>query len=224
MSREPQPRRHHHLSRESIARSALELIDRDGIEAFSVRKLAASLHVKPANLYPYAGDRESVLRDVLALLLEEIDLTVNPNAGWESHFVTGFLSLRAMALRHPRAFPLVVLARYDQWPLEQHMRTAKRSALAAGVPPDVHNRLSGLIDAYAIGALTLETQVLTKPDASADSPFAVSDESALELAPVNTDVAFEEDVRTIIAGFKTRNGMSTAPTVDGDVLPARDDD
>jgi AcrR family transcriptional regulator len=208
MARQPQPRRHHHLSRESIARAALELIDRDGIEAFSIRKLAASLHVKAANLYPYVPDRESVVQDVTALLLGEMDLSVDPNVGWEDHLVKNFLSLRAMALRHPRAFPLVVLARYDEWPLAQHLRKAERSNLAAGVPPENHGRLISVIDAYAIGLLTLVTQALA-PRHSPDSPFA--DEGGLEFAPNTTAETFEEDIRTIIAGFTARTDIGDGP-------------
>jgi AcrR family transcriptional regulator len=53
----PQPQ----LSRESILDAALVLIERDGIEALSMRRLAAELDVGTMTLYGYFADKRALL-------------------------------------------------------------------------------------------------------------------------------------------------------------------
>ena len=134
MSRSPTPRRHHHLGRESIARAALELIDRDGLPGLSMHKLAAELRVRATNLYPYVTDKESLLSDVLELLLSEVEVSERPGVGWEECAIAVGASLRAMALRHPHAFPLVALASDDDPAMISYSRRVDRLFVAAGLP------------------------------------------------------------------------------------------
>ena len=62
-----------HLSRETIARAALDLIDRHGPGAFTLRNLAAELGVGTSTLNGYACTCDDVVCDVVQLLFMEID-------------------------------------------------------------------------------------------------------------------------------------------------------
>jgi AcrR family transcriptional regulator len=209
MSSNATPRRHHHLNREGIARAALELIDRDGLAGLSMRRLAATLHVGATNLYPYVPGREELLRDVIALLLSEVDLSERPGLGWEECVVSVGASLRGMAMRHPHAFPLVASARYDEWPLIDYSRRVEHLFLSAGLPEQFLPPLASLLDAHATGYLLLATQVLTHPAADPVAGFAGGPVGPPRAAGVtNTPQEFEEGTRTIIAGFKQRNGIT----------------
>ena len=212
MSRNPTPRRHHHLGRESIARAALELIDRDGLARLSMHRLAAELHVRATNLYPYVTDKESLLHDVLELLLAEVDLSERPGVGWEECVLAVGVSLREMALRHPHAFPLVALASYDDPALVSYSRRVERLFVAAGLPEELLPRLATMLDPYSTGYLLVATQVLSNSSDGRKDAFG-PDQDRLERAAGLTGELQEyvEGTRAIIAGFKVRNGIETNP-------------
>jgi AcrR family transcriptional regulator len=201
ISRTPKARRHHHLTRENISRSALELIDRDGLDGLSMRRLAAILHVRATNLYPYVADKENLLRSVLELLLSEIELPDPAGLSWEDCVVSVGASLRETALRHPRAFPLLALAPYDDPALIAYAGRVERVFVAAGLPEELLPRLASLLDAHAVGYLLLETQVLAGSE-SVDSSGASLPRAA---GVVGGAQEHEEAMKTIIAGFKVRN-------------------
>lgn len=204
------PRRHHHLSRDSIARSALELVDREGPAALTMRRLAGGLGVGATNLYTYFEDRDDIARSVVALLLAEVKPPEDPELGWEA-CARGILDeLRAMSLRHPRAFPLVAAATYDESPLADFAYSWTRLVMEHGAPRELYPRLARILDAFLTGFVLLETQeVVAREDAAASarvpkSPVPMPPD--ITLAP--PDEAFHEGCRWIIDGFKAANDLS----------------
>jgi len=184
------------------------LIDRDGLAGLSMHKLAAELNVRATNLYPYVTDKESLLSDVLGLLLSEVDLSERPGLGWEDCVVAVGASLREMALRHPHAFPLVALASDDDPALISYSGRVSRLFVAAGLPEECLTSLERLLDAHATGYLLLETRILARLALGpADDLPSGETESQRALADVAGAHDQEEAVRTIIAGFKIRNGL-----------------
>ncbi len=57
------------LSPEAIVHAAIELIDRDGLDAVTIRRLADRLGVRPMSLYTYFRDKDAILLAVTAELL-----------------------------------------------------------------------------------------------------------------------------------------------------------
>jgi AcrR family transcriptional regulator len=204
------PRRHHHLSQESIARAAVELVDRGGPDALTVRRLAKELNVGPTNLYTHYPDRDAIVLAVVALLLAEVDLPSRPDMSWEECVKAVGTSLRAMALRHPRAFPLVAGAAFHDWPLAEYGRRVDRLLLDHGVPEHLLPRLASMLDSFATGFLLLETQAMTSTPKEQWNPFIdVATSPPLAVFTVAApDEAFEEGYRSIIAGFKLIHGLT----------------
>jgi len=202
VTKNPTPRRHHHLSREAIAQAAVDLIDREGLEALSLRRLAATLHVRATNLYTYVPDKESLVQDVVALLLSEVDLRDRPGVAWEECVVSVGMSLRDMALRHPRAFPLVAVARYDEWPMIRHGERVERLFMSAGMPEGLNQQLSSMLDAYATGYLLLATQTLTGPGADSDGLAGERESAPRATGVTNTAQEYEQGTRLIVAAVK----------------------
>jgi AcrR family transcriptional regulator len=203
------PRRHHHLSHESIAKAALDVIDEGGIEALSVRSLAGALDVWPTSLYAYFPDRDSIVLAVVALLLAEIDLPHDASMSWEDCALSIGRSLRTVALKHPHAFPLVALAADDAWPVVEYGRRVHLLMSERGLSDEMIVRLSALLDAFATGFLLLETQTIAKGPERTWSPFEDSEERVLHIAPALPDLeaAFEEGSRAMILGLKLLHGL-----------------
>ena len=62
------------LNPELIYTTALRLIDQNGLEALSMRKLAAELDVTPRSLYHYVDTKDALLREVYKVVLTELEL------------------------------------------------------------------------------------------------------------------------------------------------------
>jgi AcrR family transcriptional regulator len=63
------------LSRELVVQAARELIRRDGLDALSMRRLAATLDVTPMTIYTYVRDKDDLLDAVVdAVVVQELDL------------------------------------------------------------------------------------------------------------------------------------------------------
>ena len=69
------------LSRDRLAAAALALIDRDGLEACSTRKLGAALGVEAMAIYHHFPSKERLLDAVAERLLAEMALPP-PDGDW----------------------------------------------------------------------------------------------------------------------------------------------
>lgn len=89
------------LSRDQIVRQALELLDSEGIEALSMRKLAARLESGTTSLYWHVANRDELLELVVNEIYGELDAP-DPAEGvdWRTATRRFALSLRSSALRH----------------------------------------------------------------------------------------------------------------------------
>jgi AcrR family transcriptional regulator len=90
------------LTRERILRAAVELADREGLEALSMRKVAQALDVVPMALYRHVANKDEMLDAMVDLVVGEID---PPETGldWKQTMRKRILSARRMLLRHPWA-------------------------------------------------------------------------------------------------------------------------
>jgi AcrR family transcriptional regulator len=111
---EPPPRKPR-LSRERIVAAAVDLLDAEGVDGFSMRRLAARLDAGTMSLYEYVASREDVLDLALDAALGEIELTEppalaappepagppGPAALWRPILTESATETRGVMLRHP---------------------------------------------------------------------------------------------------------------------------
>ncbi|WP_157254350.1 TetR/AcrR family transcriptional regulator [Nonomuraea typhae] len=97
----PQPRRREHpaLSREQIVAEALKLLDADGIDALSMRRLGAALNAGATSLYTHVANKDELIELVVDLVLGEIELPAQDD--WRPAMETVARRLRAIILGHP---------------------------------------------------------------------------------------------------------------------------
>jgi TetR/AcrR family tetracycline transcriptional repressor len=94
------------LTRPRIMQAALDLVDRDGLEALTMRRVAAGLGVEAMSLYHHVPNKEAILDGVLDLVVATADLPTGDvtAAEWIRGTAEAF---RRLALNHPRVFPLL---------------------------------------------------------------------------------------------------------------------
>jgi AcrR family transcriptional regulator len=95
------------ITRELVLATALELIDRDGADALSMRRLAAALDRDPMILYRHASGKAALLDGVVETVLAQ--LSVDPaDPDWAAQLRAVARQYRALALAHPNVVPLLV--------------------------------------------------------------------------------------------------------------------
>jgi AcrR family transcriptional regulator len=80
--------------------AALRLIDADGVEALSMRKLAANLQVNPMSLYHHVANKATLLADVTRMVSARIEETVPTNGPWQQQLRRLADDFRALSLAH----------------------------------------------------------------------------------------------------------------------------
>jgi AcrR family transcriptional regulator len=90
-----------------VLTAALALVDAEGLEALTMRRLGAELGRDPMGLYRYAQNRGDLLDGITELVLEQ--LVVPTDGGdWQQQLRATAHDFRALALAHPHVVPLLV--------------------------------------------------------------------------------------------------------------------
>lgn len=159
-----QPPRRAPLSRERIAAAALELADREGPDALTMRRLGRELGVEGMAIYVYFASKDELLGAVAARVLDELRLEPQAGRPWQErvrHVVSSWAELQD---RHPGGFALIYRRRdrvpQDFAPIEEIL-----GALSdAGLPPE------RAVLAYQTLVLLLDGVLLARFDEDALAP------------------------------------------------------
>jgi AcrR family transcriptional regulator len=95
------------LSREVVLSTALELVDAEGLDALTMRRLGQQLGRDPMSLYRYAANRAALLDGVSEMVLNELAILPD-DPDWQAQLRRIAHDLRLLALRHPNVVPLLV--------------------------------------------------------------------------------------------------------------------
>lgn len=94
------------LSKSAIVATALDLIDRDGLEAFSMRGLAQALGVYPTALYWYVPNRNALLAEMVTVAMQDV-LPSTRKRSWQAWLKELFRRYRRAVSRHPHLAALM---------------------------------------------------------------------------------------------------------------------
>src|SRR4051794_33876434 len=94
------------LTREQIVAAAIELLDQEGTEALSMRKLGSRLNVAATSLYWHVANPDELILLVVDDIYGELDLPLAADRPqWRAAVTRIAADLRAMTLRHPWIAP-----------------------------------------------------------------------------------------------------------------------
>ncbi|MET7426258.1 TetR/AcrR family transcriptional regulator [Dactylosporangium sp. NPDC005555] len=92
------------LSAEAVIETALRLVDKDGLDALSMRRVAQELGTGPASLYAYFANKEELLEQLLDRVIGEIPPPVAPaparQGDWAAVVKRSCWDSRAVFLAH----------------------------------------------------------------------------------------------------------------------------
>ena len=118
------PGRRPALTREQILTAALQIIDEDGVEALTMRRLGQALDRNPMAIYRHAADKDVLLDGVVELVAAELvaprrpdrnghghgneDVSEDGDHEWEAVLRRMAHTFRRVALAHPHVVPLLL--------------------------------------------------------------------------------------------------------------------
>jgi AcrR family transcriptional regulator len=199
------------LTRERILQTALRIVDEQGLDGLSMRKLAAELGVEAMSLYNHVKDKRDLLDGLTDLALASLP-SPDRSLPWDSRLETLAQGLYAALIRHPAL--ALVLSAEQGFPREPHVLRAMDSAIAAldeaGLEPTQRvNAYRGLL-ALILGSVFAHTQGLSKTRAQAQADWDQAGSRTWEaaalphlatLAPAFTQTYAEDDFRFMLNAY-----------------------
>lgn len=179
------------LSQRAIAEAALALIDEEGIDGLSMRKVAQKLGAAPMSLYTYFADKDALLDAVAQLLLAEVE-TPPEDANWRDAMRFIMRSVREVGMRHRRAAKLI-----NRFPPHTpdslaFVEAGFRSFRRAGFDPLSTARCYRALAAYSLGMLDVELEGYFDPEArtiTGDARGGMDAVSAERVLPLVTEIS-----------------------------------
>lgn len=96
------------LSKAAVVERGLALGDAEGLEAVTIRRLAAELGVTPMALYWHFRNKDELLTGLADAVWAEIDVRVDPRDDWPVQLRGLLQSLVQVLRRHPSASQLLI--------------------------------------------------------------------------------------------------------------------
>ena len=201
------------LTRERVIGAALAIVDRDGLDALTMRALGRELGVDPMAVYHHLPNKAAVLDGVVEAVLAEVPLEPNPGLDWAERTARLARGYRDSLRAHPSAIPVVATRTDVTPPALAILDRAVEILLDAGFEPRrallaVHS-LSCFVVGHALDELGLAAEP-GEPSAAAARQRELLESGAYpslatvagEAADAGPDDSFELGLEALLRGLE----------------------
>src|SRR5262245_2326124 len=148
-------RRRDPLTREAIVSTALRVLDRDGLDKFSMRRVAEELDTGAASLYWHVGSKDGLLDLVMEEVIGEQEVPDAEPERWQEQIKEVARNMRETILRH-RDIVRVSIGRIPMGPNALRLSEGVLGILRAGRVPDELAVQSYLLLISAVNGFTMD--------------------------------------------------------------------
>jgi len=166
-------------SLEEIVRAGRAILDREGIDALTMQRVAVSVGVRAPSLYKRVRDRDALVRLIAADVVSDLGVTLSGAVAGDDPLADLRAiahAFRAWAHRHPGGFELLFSRLPDAWRLEPDAGSGALDALFATVAaltgPASVLEASRTIVAWAAGFVGMELAGAFRLGGDVDTAFA----------------------------------------------------
>ncbi|MGV9865406.1 TetR/AcrR family transcriptional regulator C-terminal domain-containing protein [Rhodococcus koreensis] len=178
MADEPERRSPHSdggpITRERILEAALAIVDRDGIDGLSMRRLGKALGRDPMTLYRHAPNKAALLDGLAERVLDDLEVDTG-DGDWATQLREVARGFRRLALAHPQVVPLLVTRPLSTplglrplgtlRPLEDILTLLTRAGFTDADALHVYRALFGFLYGHILNELQ---ELVERPDESDD--------------------------------------------------------
>jgi len=146
------------ISRSATLKAALKIIDEEGLERLSIRRLGAALNVQGISLYHHFKDKDEILAAVCELALANVRTPNTTDVDWREWLLNNALKFRQTLRSHPNLVPVMMRRHPLRIGLKEHNATAGLLAVQ-GVPREAIMPLLETLEELALGSASYESAV-----------------------------------------------------------------
>ncbi|WP_081239521.1 TetR/AcrR family transcriptional regulator [Streptomyces viridosporus] len=96
------------ISRRKALEAALEIVDSEGLDALSIRRLGEALKVNGASLYHHFRNKDEILVGVTQLALADVATPRTENENWRVWLPLNAYRTRQALISHPELIPVML--------------------------------------------------------------------------------------------------------------------
>ncbi len=163
----PARRRRVSTSRRDVLVAALSLIDRDGLEELSMRRLATHLDIEPMSLYTRVANKDGLLAGIAELIWDEVAAGAPSTDDWRDWLRALGDAVRLAVREHPNALPVLIGTAVLPPTMLDVVATQLERTTSARRPRDDSISAICTVTAFALGCAVAETSYCS-PAASDD--------------------------------------------------------
>ncbi|WP_100521012.1 TetR/AcrR family transcriptional regulator [Mycobacteroides abscessus] len=152
---------------ETIYERALELLDAEGSEALTTRRLAADLRISTRTLYQQVGSRDELIRALVARHFSQLRLDFHEHDSWESTALNWCLALHDALRAHPFLTELMTID--DRNAVMDYVEELTNATLREGFPNSLAIECSRALVNLTINHTVMEVRGLREPKLSRDT-------------------------------------------------------
>lgn len=214
-------------SRNDILKAALDVVEREGPDAVTMRRLAAEMDVSPMALYRHFATKAALIESLIDAVLGELDLDALDASGWRPWMESFAHASRRLLLAHP-GFVRVLAEHPAVGPNALVIGERAYEVLRNdGLPPDATVQGFWTVFTYVVGFVALETPRAARSTTDAAEQqrqrvhaFAALDkrrfprtvELAVHVAAMVSDEQFVRGLSAILDGLALRSAAKTGRT------------
>jgi TetR/AcrR family transcriptional regulator, tetracycline repressor protein len=144
------------LSISLIHSTALEAINRDGLEALSMRSLAKALNVDPMAIYHHIPNKAALLSGIYEGVIAELFAEPSLETSWQDQLKHLLRRFRSLATRSPNIFPGLIASTHTSPGMARAIDTILGILLEAGLPAKTTVQTGDTVFAFITGFVLLE--------------------------------------------------------------------
>jgi len=152
------------VQREGVLRAALDIADREGLEAVTMQRVGRAVGVESMSLYRHVANKDDLLDGLVDLVYAEL-AAPSPGGEWRAAMRARAIDVRGALLRHPWALALMESRALPGPANLAHHDAVLACLFAAGFSPTTATRAYNLIDSFVYGFVLQEKSLpFTDPD------------------------------------------------------------
>ena len=193
------------ISRTAAVDASIEIIDSEGLGAFSLPRLAAHLGVRAPSLYHHFADKNEILTAVARHIAGKsvIKPRRSPGPDWPEYFVSLALNFRQSVLRHRNA-AAILIEHLPRETLIGSFEDAARFLTDSGVPVHLHVQILDGMETLCVGAVLSEAVRMPRGRNALFPPFDPEKyphlAEAIRVNDLTVKEVFAERIRSFLYG------------------------
>jgi AcrR family transcriptional regulator len=192
------------ISRRKALEAALEIVDREGLAALSIRRLGEALNVNGASLYHHFKNKDDILVGVTQLALADVTSPRSEHDSWRVWLPLNTYRTRQALIAHPELIP-VMLRRIPLGIGAKEVEASIRRLEEEGVPIEAITPLMESLELLAIVSALQEVGQLGGgwPAEVVDPSVITAIKRAARARALSSEELFETLCTSVMASVET---------------------